>query len=299
MTGLSSRPLVFSSKELLDAALSCSYSGLYVFPVRLDKSPMTAHDLNDATTDPATIERWWTASPAAAIGVACGPSRLVIIDRDPRHDPNEVGLRRLEQLTGSTRTRCVLTGSNGRHWHYRAPTGLDIRNSAGKLGAGLDVRANGGYIVVPPSRNQNGQYRWILEPDGTMLPIVELPAALLEALVQLQESISPKLQSDHAARSHRRPLDRSDASLATLGVIPEGRRNDMLFRFACSLRRQGKTETEIGEELAAVNHRQCEKPLSQSEVEQLVASALRYPPSVWRGLRLKQGGRTWEGARRV
>ena len=58
---------------------------------------------------------------------------------------------------GQARTR---TGGGGIHVFFRYPGSTEIRNSAGLLGPGLDVRGEGGYIVVPPSRTQ-GPYEWV------------------------------------------------------------------------------------------------------------------------------------------
>ncbi len=52
------------------------------------------------------------------------------------------------------------TGGGGTHVFFAYPAGDEVRSSAGKLGPGLDVRGEGGYVVVPPSRTQ-GAYEWL------------------------------------------------------------------------------------------------------------------------------------------
>ena len=85
---------------------------------------------------------------------------MLVLDIDPS-DGGLQSLAALEResgpLPGTARSR---TGGGGVHVFFRYPPGKDVRNSAGWLGPGLDVRGEGGYVVVPPSRTQ-GVYEWI------------------------------------------------------------------------------------------------------------------------------------------
>src|SRR3954468_8286436 len=50
--------------------------------------------------------------------------------------------------------------ARGRHLYFLA-LGLDIPNSSGRIGPGVDVRGAGGYVVAPPSCHASGRrYRW-------------------------------------------------------------------------------------------------------------------------------------------
>jgi hypothetical protein len=73
------------------------------------------------------------------------------------------------------------TGGGGIHLFFRYPRGTEIRNSAGLLGPGLDVRGEGGYVVVPPSHTQ-GSYEWV---DSS--PLAEA-SWLLERLTEGDEA---------------------------------------------------------------------------------------------------------------
>jgi hypothetical protein len=84
----------------------------------------------------------------------------VVLDVDPDAGGSE-SLAKLERLGGPVPTTArSRTGGGGIHLFFRYPRGKEIRNSAGLLGPGLDVRGEGGYVVVPPSRTQ-GAYVWV------------------------------------------------------------------------------------------------------------------------------------------
>src|SRR5215211_1722469 len=147
---------------LLKAALAYAGRGVPVFPCeRGAKRPLTPNGHWDATTDRRAIERWWRRQPSANIGLPTGKkSGFVVLDVDV-DDGGLESLAKLERagvpVPKTARTR---TGGGGIHVFFRYPGSTEIRNSAGLLGPGLDVRGEGGYVVVPPSRTR-GLYRWV------------------------------------------------------------------------------------------------------------------------------------------
>lgn len=93
--------------------------------------------LKDATVDEGTIKDWWDCEPDANIALATGS--VVVIDIDPRHG-GDASLAQLESDHGKIPpTWRVGTGGGGLHIFFKAPTDIAIRNSAGLLGAGIDV----------------------------------------------------------------------------------------------------------------------------------------------------------------
>ena len=147
---------------LLKAALAYAGRSVPVFPCRPSaKRPLTRNGHWDATTDPRAIGRWWKQWPSANIGVPTGKkSGLVVLDVDPDAGGSE-SLAKLERADSPLpETARARTGRGGIHVFFRYPRGTEIRNSAGLLGPGLDVRGEGGYIVVPPSRTR-GPYKWV------------------------------------------------------------------------------------------------------------------------------------------
>ena len=151
-----------SNPMLLKAALSYVRRGIPVFPCEPGgKRPLTYNGFWEATTDMRRIKAWWDRWPAANVGVPTGKrSGLLVLDIDLR-DGGPESLIALERENGPLpRTARARTGGGGVHVFFRYPAEKEVRNSAGWLGPGLDVRGEGGYVVVPPSRTQ-GVYEWM------------------------------------------------------------------------------------------------------------------------------------------
>lgn len=115
---------------------------------------------------PEDAWRAWTARPAAGIGIVTGePSGVWVLDVDPDHGGFEslAGLR--AQHDGGWEPLAVArTGGGGEHYYWSLRPGEDKPNSVGRIGAGLDVRGRGGFVVASPSTSGKGRYSWILEP---------------------------------------------------------------------------------------------------------------------------------------
>ena len=148
--------------RLLRAALTAARSGLYVFPVcPFGKAPAVRGWEHAATTDPAVITAWWRARPYN-IGVATGPSRLLVVDLDTARDTTpppqwaaarngDDVLRLLAADAGQPypgHTFTVTTPSGGRHLYFGMPTGAALRNTAGRLGWKIDTRGLGVVAAV-------------------------------------------------------------------------------------------------------------------------------------------------------
>jgi hypothetical protein len=145
--------------ELLKAALAFAQMGFAVFPSEpRGKTPLVKHGFKAATRDETQIRAWWSRWPDANIGIATGAaSRLLVVDID-----NLDGAKRLGELAAQfgklTLTPRVNTG-NGHHLHYRLPA--DSGRVPSSAENGLDIRADGGYVIAPPSVHASGRrYEW-------------------------------------------------------------------------------------------------------------------------------------------
>ncbi|MFC6156118.1 bifunctional DNA primase/polymerase [Kribbella jiaozuonensis] len=173
--------------RLARSALWHAARGLVVFPLRPgSKRPAVDDWPHAATTDPGQIAQWWSDAPYN-IGVATGPSNLLVIDLDrPRHlgesppEPwNTRGvtcgrdvLEHLASIAGQRlpRTWTVTTGSGGQHLYFRQPGEIVLGNTAGKLGWKIDTRGNGGYVVAAGSVTRGQRYRADLIRRPQILP---------------------------------------------------------------------------------------------------------------------------------
>lgn len=152
--------------ELLRAALGYAAKGWPVFPVRGDKMPLVKWK-DGATTDADTIRQWWAKWPLAMIGVPTGEkSGLSVLDIDRKNGVD--GLENLREALGfnpfDLTPLVVETPSGGLHFYFSHNGNL--KNSAGLLAAGIDVRGDGGYIVAPPSHpnpddRSRTEYSWL------------------------------------------------------------------------------------------------------------------------------------------
>lgn len=147
-----------------------------------------------ATSDPDRIESWWARHRSDNVGIATGPSGLVVVDLDtpkPGDDPDLVGEKLFLQLAAASGERMattwmVFTPSGGLHLYYRAPEVPRLRNTAGRIGPRIDTRARGGYVVAAGSVVDGRQYR-----AGPITDPAELPAWLAERLTPPLRLVPP------------------------------------------------------------------------------------------------------------
>ncbi|MCP3464477.1 bifunctional DNA primase/polymerase [Bradyrhizobium sp. CCGUVB23] len=238
--------------DLLAAALDYAARRLPVFPiVPRGKTPAVARGFYAATTNPATIRRYWT-DPDRNIGIPTGASSGAwVLDIDG--DEGAVSLRDLEVRYGAIpKTRSVIT-SRGRHLWFAYPGA--IPSSAARIGDGLDVRADGGYVVAPPSVHESGH---IYAFEDAQTPLVEAPAWLIIAA-----RTKPIRSISEAALATIRPIGNTSGraygqaalrdETAILAATPRGSRNHALNKAAFNLFRLvagGElTEAEVVESL--------------------------------------------------
>lgn len=172
---------VMPGRRPIDAASVYAHRGWAVFPVHSRsprsgictcglsdcgspaKHPRVAGGFKSATTDLAQIETWWHRWPRANVGIRTGAeSGLVVVDIDPGHG-GEINLQQLIAEHGSlTPGRTVATGGGGRHLYFRHPGGVVPNDAGRRLGPGLDIRGDGGYVLAPPSRHISGRQYAVL-----------------------------------------------------------------------------------------------------------------------------------------
>ena len=109
---------------LLDAALAYARAGFPVFPVRVDKAPLTPHGFKDATTEETQIREWWSEVARRRMRMPTGAlSGVVVLDVDPRHGGDESLAQLVEEHGPLPDGPVVNTGGGGRHLYFKHPGG--------------------------------------------------------------------------------------------------------------------------------------------------------------------------------
>jgi len=245
-----------SSSVDLTAVLDLLHRGFYIFPLHnptkdgcscskpgcssVGKHPHVLNWTRKASNDPAIIKSWWSLWSQANVGVATGEkSSVIVLDIDDKHaESGSKSLRKLEEKYGHLPSTLTATTGNGKHIYFQHP-GIPIKNSAGKLGDGLDIRGDGGYVVCPPSKHANGRhYQWA----DKNAEIAAAPDWLLDLL-----------------------------TVEDVPSIPEGKRTNTLYTEICSLFRSGIPEADVLQTALATNISRCQPPLSEDKVRGIVA----------------------------
>jgi hypothetical protein len=244
--------------ELGKAALRVARAGWAVFPVRpRDKAPATRNGLLDAKSDVAAVTATWKRWPDLNIGLRCGrESGLVILDVDG--DEGFESLHELEKVHDKLpKTLSVKTPRGGSHFYFQHP-GVEIRNTAGFPGPGLDVRGDGGYVLCPPSIHPNGG---VYEVDDAVVPAA-MPDWLKVLLLKRQSGAQERKPAEHWA------------GVAANGAR-EGTRNDTAASYVGHLVSLGMEEPEVRATIQMWNKQNIKPPLTDKELSAVVDSIFR------------------------
>lgn len=196
---------------------------------------LVPHGLKDATTDAATVRRWWRAYPDANIAIPTGPaSGRWVLDVDSHEDPGKDGrnsLRGLEAEFGPLpETIRNVTGGSGQHIHFRYPDGAKVPNSASALAPGLDGRGDGGYVLMVPSET-TGLYLYTARFSPSDVALADAPAWLLERVREKPRTPRPEPKARQPiAGAHPYAIAALEAELALVAGAAQGGRNDQLNR---------------------------------------------------------------------
>jgi len=225
-------------------------SGWPVFPVH-GKKPLEEWKVWQTRLPTEEEIDSWDVYGEFGLALATGElSRLIVVDLDLHKcaalglDPDDVR-RQVERVMGPT-GRVAATGNGGEHGYYRLPEGVRApRNATGLWGLPVDLRGEGGYVVVPPSPG----YTWLRECEPEELP----------------EWQNAWLEGSGAAGDGEKP------ALSTTEAVAEGARNDTLTRVAGLWLSRGLSVSEVliyCRGLAAT----FTPPMEETEVDAVVAS---------------------------
>jgi Bifunctional DNA primase/polymerase, N-terminal len=247
-----------NATRALNDALTLASMGLACFPCTPSKRPACRHGFHDATTNPAELRGLWARSPGNLVGVRTGDaSGIDVLDVDPKHqEAFEWSKAHHKQLP---KTRVHKTRSGGVHVLFRHAPGL--RCSASRIARGIDVRANGGYIIWWPATGLR-----VLRAA----PLADWPQWLLDRL----------MSSPHAAPPAPRIVIPDTHALAKLvrlvAAAPEGERNALTYWAACragEMVASGLLDAESA--TAVIAEAAISAGLTRSEAERTARSGVR------------------------
>ncbi len=246
----------------LDAALAYTALGWAVVPVHAGgKRPLVRWRVyQDGLPGEKALRGWFKRWPDANLSVVTGQiSEIVVLDIDPAHG-GETSLDALEARHGRLPpTVEAQTGGGGRHLYFAHP-GHDVRNRTG-LAPGVDLRGDGGLVIVPPSIHPSGQpYRWRRGRAPGEIAIAPIPVWLLV----------PRFGAG-AGAGHTLEYWRD---LVSEGV-EEGQRNSTIASFTGHLLWHEVDPDVVMELMLAWNRVRCQPPLSDDEVIRTVRSIER------------------------
>ena len=200
--------------HMLDDALTLAAAGYRVFPIKpCEKRPPLIRKWPQlATTDPGQIQAWWSRWPNANIAAATGDG-LAVVDVDPRSGGT---LNAVSNLGLTTFTRGTTTPGGGWQLQYRVRRPVTSRSGA--LAPGVDVKAEGGYVLLPPSVRADGKYLWT-PTNWQQIDLARVDADLLNQVRTTSSGLA--LWRAGSASEGKRPED-----------VREGQRHDQLVRWA-------------------------------------------------------------------
>ncbi|WP_018638622.1 bifunctional DNA primase/polymerase [Parafrankia elaeagni] len=250
---------------MLAVALNAAFRGWHVLPLRPGRKIPLAHDADHcprtgpcsdghrtweqrATRDLEQVEAHWSAHPHHGVGIATGPSGLVVVDLDtpkPGDPPLPAAWQTEKVRTGADvltflarragveipRTYMVRTGRGGWHLYYAAPAGARIGNTSRTLGPWIDTRGWGGQVVAAGTAVAGRTYTTVRD-----LPIAPLPPALFQPLVTpprpAPRPVRVALPAGRRTAYLRAAVGRQ---LAYITDASTGTRNTALYRSAVAL----------------------------------------------------------------
>jgi hypothetical protein len=245
---------------MLATALALARKGLAILPcLPRSKIPATRRGLLDATRDATVIGAWWRDDPNYNVAFATGAPSGGVIVVDIDGGEAETALRELEAVHGELPCSVETITARGRHLYLRVPDAMNVRNSVGRVARGIDIRANGGYALTPPSIHPSGRrYEWSVDSASV---IADAPSWLLEKIG------APRKRGN--GNGHAPPTDWP--ALAAAGV-DEGARDDALTKLAGHLLRHYVDPRVTLELLQSWNATRCRPPLPDEDVLRIVNS---------------------------
>lgn len=258
--------------EFMQAALAHASKGRPVFPCDpATKKPLTDHGFKDAVTDVDQITAWWTKWPDAMIGMPTGKaSGVFAVDLDGQEGlANWAALvAEWDWLDPVPDTAKQSTPSTGAHLLFEWP-GTKVRNSTSKIALKVDVRGDGGYLIIWPSRRTDGrEYRLVSE-----CPPAKAPCWLLDLVTGQSKDEKTLTVPDERPGATPYGMSAMEREVGRVATALQGKRNDALnvASFALGQLVAGG-EVDEGTALAALQRAARAAGLAQGEADKTIMS---------------------------
>ena len=172
-----------TDQRILEFALEYASYGIAIFPCKQNKAPLTKNGFKDATADKEQIRKWWYQWPKAMIGMPTGTATgIAVIDIDLEPDEGIDGHEFLPNW--STMSPVIAeTPSGGHHLYFRSND--IVRSTTDEIAVGVDTRGRSGYVIVPPSSNAAGRYKFVTGDETCLKDPSRLPQFPADLLAKL------------------------------------------------------------------------------------------------------------------
>lgn len=249
--------------EILKAALwYAEKKGYSVIPCKQDKKPAIRwQEWQNKRADREQIEEWWKRFPGTNVGIVTGKiSNLAVIDID-----EPIGEEELDKLIPeSAIIPTSTTPRGGKHLYFSYPADIDLRNNT-RVIPGCDVRAEGGYIMAPPSINgKGGVYSWIAGLGLHEVATIEIPPKIINIILSFKYNSYIHTKDSNITQG----MTTNDNKM-----FQKGQRDNDLFHIANSLVKGGCNPGYVRQvlEILALN---CKPPFPLTEINDKIQSAL-------------------------
>lgn len=259
-TAISSQDInkILETRNFFDIAMFYVGHNIKVFPVkRQDKMPLCANGFKAASMDSVQLQEWNKKFPNCNIGIPTGHiNGLLVVDVDG--EEGFKSLAQLEQQHSKLIAPTVITGK-GKHLYFKMPVNTDIKSSVSKIADHIDIRANGGYVVAPPSIHENGHcYTWENFVSNQDFP--EAPSWIISLITNTEKQLLPV-----------------SGVLEEISNAPQGQRNDTLYKRSISVIARAKKEfldmNEVKENIVSAG---MQSGLSREESSKTFENALKF-----------------------
>ncbi len=252
-------------------AIYLAECGYRVFPITPGGTVPAVKFSTESTDDPSRVKKIWRSDKSRKnIGIHTGDG-LMVLDLDVQSGGDQSILPLLHKHGPLPDTFAVTTPSGGMHFYFE--TTKDIRNSAGKIAQGIDIRGHNGFVVAPGSyREEKVKADGTIKLGGKYEAINDLPPANCPEWLEKRCLTGAEPNSTTGGVANDQPLE----------DVPLGARNDRLFKEACGLRGKGWNAEAILQAIIARNNT-FSQPLKESEIRLIASQSAKYSPNAGSG----------------